>query len=283
VVFQTTQLVQPWLSPKGFAVTNNNLARALHNDRKQKRWTRPRERESLMLKHVLLGALLLVVPACATQDHSTIPAPAPPGKVLIIGDSIALGLGAMGPNTDCPLTPEFNTLRNSFGVQIADELGVGYEIFAWPGIGLVRNYGTDQTNTMSNRLSRRDEIKRLDAAKPVQLVLVNLGTHDFFERDPSEAFEPAMEDLLTMLSARYPDATIYALTGPMLHGLDDALHDKAVHQAVDAVNAAKGTHIRYLALDGGDEAVAHGCRWHPSVPAHDHMAEIILQDMKAHE
>lgn len=234
-----------------------------------------------MLKHFLLGALLLIVPGCASTSSQTDTVPAPPGKVLIIGDSIALGLGAMGPDTSCPLTPEFNTLRHSFGVQVADELGLGYEMFAWPGIGLVRNYGTDQTNTMSNRLSRPDEIKRLEAAKPVQLVLVNLGTHDFFESDPSEMFEPAMEDLLTMLSTRYPDATIYALTGPMLHGLDDALHDKAVHEAVDAVNAANGTQVRYLALDGGDEAVAHGCQWHPSVPAHDRMTQMILEDMKA--
>jgi len=90
-----------------------------------------------MLKHFLLGALLLVVPACASKSSQTDTLPTPPGKVLIIGDSIALGLGAMGPNTDCPLTPEFNTLRHSFGVQVADELGVGYEMFAWPGIGLV--------------------------------------------------------------------------------------------------------------------------------------------------
>ena len=236
-----------------------------------------------MLKRILLSALLLAVPACANKDRVEGPLPDVPGKVLIIGDSIALGLGAMGADTSCPLTPEFSTLRHSFGVQVADELGVGYEMIAWPGIGLVRNYGTDQTNTMSSRLSRRDEIKRLEAAKPVQLVLVNLGTHDFFESDPSETFVPAMEDLLTMLSTRYPDAVIYALTGPMLHGLDDALHDKAVREAVDAVNAANGTQIRYLALDGGDEAVAHGCQWHPSVPAHDRMTQLIIDDMNAHK
>jgi hypothetical protein len=235
-----------------------------------------------MLKRILLSALLLALPACANQETPKGPLPDRPGKVLIVGDSISLGLGAMGPDKDCPLTPEYNSQRNAFGVQVADALGVDYAMFAWPGIGLVHNYGDNQTNTMSMRLARPDEAERLDAAGPVQLVLINLGTHDFHQNDPSDRFIPAMEDLLAMMSARYPDATIYALTGPMLGGTDNALHGHAVETAVNSVNAEYGTAIRYLALDGGDRSVAYGCQWHPSVPAHDHMAEMILDDLRAH-
>ena len=235
-----------------------------------------------MLKRIMLSALLLAVPACANQDTPQGPLPDLPGKVLIVGDSISLGLGAMGPDKDCPLTPEYDSVRNSFGVQVAEALGVDYVMFAWPGIGLVHNYGDNQTNTMSMRLTDQDEIDRLDSTGPVQLVLINLGTHDFHQNDPSDQFVPAMEDLLSGMSARYPDATIYALTGPMLGGTDKIFLAHAVETAVDAVNAENGTSIRYLALDGGDPAVAYGCQWHPSVPAHDHMAELILDDLRAH-
>lgn len=235
-----------------------------------------------MLKRILLSALLLAVPACANQDSPKGPLPDLPGKVLIVGDSISLGLGAMGPDKDCPLTPEYNSPRNAFGVQVAEALGVDYVMFAWPGIGLVHNYGDDQTGTMSIRMRNPYDIERLDTAGPVQLVLINLGTHDFFQNDPSDQFVPAMENLLSEMSARYPDAAIYALTGPMLGGTDKILLAHAVETAVDAVNAEKGTAIRYLALDGGDKSVAYGCQWHPSVPAHDHMAEMILDDLRAH-
>ncbi|MEZ6002493.1 SGNH/GDSL hydrolase family protein [Hyphomonas sp.] len=235
-----------------------------------------------MLKGILLSALLLAVPACATQDAQIGTPPDLPGKVVIIGDSISLGYGAMGANTDCPLTPEFNSISHSYGVQIAEALGADYVMFASPGIGLVRNYGDDQTNTMSMRMKRRDQIERLDSTGPVQLVLINLGTHDFYKNDPSDQFIPAMENLLSQMSTLYPDATIYALTGPMLGGNDRIFHAHAVETAVDAVNAEKGTAIRYLALNGGDRSIALGCGWHPSVPAHEHMAEMILDDLRAH-
>lgn len=235
-----------------------------------------------MLKRILLSALLLAVPACATQDTPAEPLPELPGKVLIVGDSISLGLGAMGPDKSCPVTPEYNSVKHSYGVQVANALGADYVMMAWPGIGLVHNYGKDQTNTMSMRLTRADEISRLESTGPVQLVLINLGTHDFHQYDSSDRFIPAMKNLLSMMSERYPDATIYALTGPMLGGIENALHAHAVETAVDTVNAEKGTAIRYLALNGGDQSVAYGCQWHPSVPAHNHMAGMVLDDLHAH-
>lgn len=234
-----------------------------------------------MLKPLLFSAFLLAVPSCASEKPPAEPTPDPAGKVMIIGDSIALGLGAMGPDTECPLTDEYNSLDKSFGVQVANALGADYEMFAWPGTGLVHNYGSDQTNTVSILMKKPDQVSRLETVGPVQLVLVNVGTHDFHQYDPTDAFIPAMEDLLGMLADRYPDAIIYALTGPMLGGKEAAFHDQAVRTAVKEVNKARGTHIRYLQLDGGDQDVAHGCAWHPSVPAHKHMAEMILNDLKA--
>ena len=234
-----------------------------------------------MLKRILLSALLLAMPSCANREIPKGPLPDLPGKVLIVGDSISLGLGAMGPDKTCPLTPEYTSERHSYGVQVADALGVDYEMFAWAGIGLVHNYGDNQTNTMSMRLTRAGELERLDATGPVQLVLVNIGTHDFFHNDPTDRFVPAMEDLLALMTMRYPDATIYALTGPMLGGTDNALHGQAVETAVNSVNKDYDADIRYLALNGGDPAVAFGCQWHPSVPAHDHMAEMILDDLRS--
>lgn len=234
-----------------------------------------------MLKRMLLGALLLAVPACASVDTPVDTTPQIPGKVVIVGDSIALGLGAMGATTDCPVTPEYSSQRHAFGVQVADALGVDYVLYAWPGAGLVHNYGTDQTQTISIRMRSLDEAGMLNGVGPVQLVLINVGTHDFHQNDPTDAFVPAMEDLLTRMEKHFPKATIYALTGPMLAGTEQAFHDQAVRTAVDAVNAKQGTHIRYLALNGGDPLLALGCAWHPSVPAHEHMAEMILEDLKS--
>ena len=81
-----------------------------------------------MLKHILMSALLLALPACANQDSPQGALPDLPGKVLIVGDSISLGFGAMGPNQNCPLTPEFNSVSHSYGVQVAEALGVQADV-----------------------------------------------------------------------------------------------------------------------------------------------------------
>ena len=235
-----------------------------------------------MLKRILISALLLAATACASVEAPPAAAPGP-AKVVIIGDSISLGLGAMGPDTNCPVTPEYSSLKGSYGVRVADALGTKYVMFAWPGKGLVHNYNDDPGDTISALMKKPVQVRRLDNTGPVQLVLVNVGTHDFFQEDPTDAFVPAMEDLLGMLVDRYPDAIIYALTGPMLGGTSNAFHDQAVQTAVADVNAAHGSHIRYLALNSGDPSVARGCSWHPSMPAHEHMAEMILEDLKAKE
>lgn len=235
-----------------------------------------------MLKRMLLGALLFAMAGCSSVEAPAEIAPEP-AKVVIIGDMISLGIGAMGPDRTCPLLPEYNSLNGSYGVRVAHALGAEYVIFAKPSMGLVRNYGEDQRVTLSDWMKTPEQVKRLDETGPVQLVLVNIGTHDFFRNDPTDAFIPAMEDLLGMLVERYPDAIIYALTGPMLAGKDNAFHDQAVHTAVDTVNAEHGSQVRYLAVNGGDPSVALGCQWHPSIPAHENMADMILEDMAAHK
>ena len=236
-----------------------------------------------MLKRLLLGAAMLAIPACASMDTPVATAPQGPAKVVIVGDSISLGLGAMGASQDCDLTPQNSSLKATYGAQIAQTLGTDYLLYAWPGAGLVRNYADSRSDTISVHMQKLDASHTFDKTGPVQLVLINVGTHDFYQHDATDAFVPAMEDLLTRMAGHYPDATIYALTGPMLAGKDSAFLDQAVRNAVDTVNETRGTHIRYLALNSGDPSVAFGCQWHPSLPAHEHMAEMILEDMKAGE
>ena len=233
-----------------------------------------------MLKRLLLCAILIGAAGCAstpaTRGEGVRTQPA---KVLIIGDAISMGVGAVGNQRDCVLGPETNAPDRAYGVLIANTLDTDYEIIARPEIGLVRNYNGMEEDTLATRMLSREQQRRLDAAGPMRLVLVNIGTHDFHQNDATAAFVPALSGLLTDLARRYPDATIYALTGPMLGGTEADLHNKAVQTAVDNVNAKLGTQIRYLPLDGGDEDQAYGCGWHPSVYAHEHMAQMILNDL----
>ena len=233
-----------------------------------------------MLKRLLLCAILVALTGCASAPATRgAGVPGQPPRVLIIGDAISMGVGALGADTDCALGPDTNSLAAAYGVRIANTLDTDYEIIARPEIGLVRNYSGLVEDTLSQRLQNREQRRLLDAAGPMQLVLVNIGTHDFHQYDATAAFVPAMEDLLTMLAGRYPEATIYALTGPMLGGTEAELHNMAVQTAVDTVNARLGTRIRYLPLNGGDPEIALGCAWHPSIYAHEHMAQMILNDM----
>src|SRR5207253_1331322 len=55
-------------------------------------------------------------------------------------------------------------------------------------------------------------------APPPDVVVVNLGTNDFWKGDPGPSFETAYTAFLVKIRARYPAAPIIAALGPLLDG-----------------------------------------------------------------
>ena len=199
-------------------------------------------------------------------------------NVLVIGDSISLGQGALGASRYCDIALENSDPGSAYGALVAEALSADIEVHAWGGHGLVRNYNGFRSRTISDRVG--DLISRNKIA-PFDLALIHVGTNDFSGFDPGAAFEDSLRDLIFELHAHSPDAMVIALTGPMLSGVDLDKHIGAVSSSADRINreldlpVAQHLHLPFSLLKNGQI----GCSWHPSVKMHDAMADRILRQL----
>ncbi|GAA2847577.1 lipase [Actinoplanes cyaneus] len=221
--------------------------------------------------------------------------PGPGGRILaapaarhrqieFIGDSWTAGYGDMSTSRDC--SGEGVLTRNSnadqaFGARTAKALNADYQINAWSGIGMVRNYngsspGTDYRTYYDRALQAADEsVWRRPASWHPQVVVIGLGTNDFSTPlNPGEKwaddaalaadYVAAYQGFLDKLRKRYGPATRFVLTYPDLSYRTTALAD-SVQRIV------RDRHDRVSALYYDNAALGLdllGCDWHPS--SHDH-------------
>ncbi|MEU4689884.1 polysaccharide deacetylase family protein [Actinoplanes sp. NPDC023714] len=214
--------------------------------------------------------------------------PAPRSRQIeFIGDSWTAGYGNTSTERDC--TGNGGVDRNSnanqsFGALTARTLDADYQINAWSGRGMVRNYnggdpGTDFRTWYDRTLQAAgDEPWRPRGWRP-QVVVVGLGINDFStplnpgERWTDEAalaadFRAAYHGFLDKLRDRYGPRTRIVLTYPSL-GNTTALAD-AVEQVVAerADRRVRSLHYDNAAL--GLDLL--GCDWHPSARDHELLA-----------
>lgn len=229
------------------------------------------------LRNIVAFALSLLALLSATAASAQANDPTADGAVIAIGDSITLGQGALGPGVDCPLDDRSNSLSASYASKVAEALGAEPEIFAWSGRGLVRNFQDAQAAPISALFKEPETRARLAGIKQARLVLIHVGTNDFYTADPRAAFETAYTDLLTDMSTRYPDATLVGMVGPMLSGDDFEHHRAAVVGAMSAFRERTGRNAILVDLSHlAKGAESFGCQWHPSAAQHQAMADAVL-------
>ncbi len=221
--------------------------------------------------------------------------PGPGGRILaapaarhrqieFIGDSWTAGYGDMSTSRDCSgagvLTRNSNA-DQAFGARTAKALNADYQINAWSGIGMVRNYngsspGIDYRTYYDRALQAVDDsVWKRPASWHPQVVVIGLGINDFSTPlNPGEkwADEPALtadyvaayQGFLDKLRKRYGPGTRFVLTYPDLSYRTTALAD-SVQRIVSS------RHDRVSALYYDNAALGLdllGCDWHPSL--HDH-------------
>lgn len=246
--------------------------------------------------HAVAAALALAVTAgCAAESgepalpsrvepaqretSDTLPAvPHAATTILAIGDSITTGYGALGAGPDCAATDATNSQDASYAARLADKVNATLVVDAVSGRGLVHNFGGHSAETAKAHLLDSGQIRSGDysALKP-SLVIVHLGTNDFFQNDPGTAFDAAYQALLEEIVSAYPDARILGLMGPMLSGEDRARAVAAIQRAISAAKVSTGREIGFLELnyaDGMPDAI--GCDWHPGTGTHTLMADTIF-------
>ncbi|MDT0571307.1 SGNH/GDSL hydrolase family protein [Streptomyces sp. DSM 3412] len=206
-------------------------------------------------------------------------------QIEFIGDSYTAGYGNVSEIRDCSGNGGVNRNSNadlSFGALTARELDADFQINAFSGRGMVRNYnggepGTDfRTYYDRALLNVEGDVWRKPHSWCPQVVVVGLGINDFSTAlNPGErwsttaelvaAYESAYHGFLDKLRARYGPRTFLVVAAARLG------NTTALAEATLRIVEERGRR--------GDDRVSHwyyedpgldhlGCDWHPSL--HDH-------------
>jgi lysophospholipase L1-like esterase len=215
-----------------------------------------------------------------------LPAPqARPRQIEFIGDSYTAGYGNESATRDCTGDDVQRTTNAdlSFGALSARELGADYQINAFSGRGMVRNYNGGEPGTSYRTYYDRallavdgDVWQRPRSWRP-QLVVVGLGINDFSTAiNPGEPWTPesratayreAYHGFLDLLRARYGTRTVIVVSST-----DGApgLVEEAARVVSERTDAVRLWHYPGEGMDYG------GCHWHPSLADHRLISQRLL-------
>jgi lysophospholipase L1-like esterase len=217
------------------------------------------------------GGAVLTKPAARTR------------QIEFIGDSLTAGYGNLSTTRDCSANGGVTRNTNtdlSFGALTARALNADYQVNAFSGLGVVRNYnghsaGTSYRTYYDRALLHVDgDVWQKPSSWQPQVLVVGLGTNDFStalnpgEQWPTQesliaAYKSAYQGFLDKLRTRYGSGTTIVASVPEASG---AFAD-AVRQVVQDRTAQGDGRVRYW--NYADPAIDRlGCDWHFS--ARDH-------------
>jgi lysophospholipase L1-like esterase len=220
-------------------------------------------------------------------------------QIEFIGDSFTVGYGNVSGQRDCSGIGGVNRNTNadlSFGALTAQSLDADYQLNAYSGLGMVRNYngGTPDITyrTFYDRalLHVDGDVWEKPATWRPHVVVIGLGINDFSTPlNPGErwttqdelvaAYETAYHGFLDTLRARYGPETF--IVASATHVSDS--FTGVVQRIAEERNAQGDDRVGYWYY--GDAALdLLGCDWHPSAADHrilsgllnDHLATLPL-------
>lgn len=207
-------------------------------------------------------------------------------QVEFVGDSYTAGYGNMSDTRDCT-GDQVNRTTNadlSFGALTAKRLRADYQINAFSGRGVVRNYNGIEPGT-SYRTYYDRALLAVDGdvwPKPrdwrPQVVVIGLGINDFSTAiNPGEPWTPetlaaayhdAYQAFIDKIRARYGPRTYIVVSATYMYNTT-ALAD-LTQRIVSERNASGDDRVRYWYYDGLDYL---GCHYHPSLRDHELIAD----------
>ncbi|NUS16677.1 MAG: SGNH/GDSL hydrolase family protein [Streptomyces sp.] len=203
-------------------------------------------------------------------------------QIEFIGDSLTVGYGNLSTTRDCSANGgvDRNTDADlSFGAQAARDLGADYQLDAYSGRGMVRNYngsdpGTDFRTYYDRGLqSVPGDVWQKPRSWRPQLVVVNLGANDFStplhageawatQDDLVSAYKTAYLGFLDKLRARYGPRTTIVVSAHSFSG--NPAFPQAAQEVVQEANARGDSRVRYWYYDS-PQLDRLGCDWHYSL------------------
>lgn len=221
-------------------------------------------------------------------------------QIEFVGDSWTAGYGDMSTSRDCSAPGTLTRNSNAdqaFGARTARALNADYQVNAWSGIGMVRNYngsspGTDYRTYYDHALQAVDEsVWQKPSSWRPQVVVIGLGINDFSTAlNPGEKwadetalaadYVAAYQGFLDKLRARYGAGTYLVLTYPDLSYRTTALAD-SIQRIVSDRNANGDRRVAALYYDNNALGLdLLGCDWHPSQHDHAILADTLTTFLK---
>ncbi|MEU4745422.1 cellulose binding domain-containing protein [Actinosynnema sp. NPDC023658] len=216
------------------------------------------------------GGTILAKPAARTR------------QIEFIGDSHTAGYGNLSTSRDCT-GDQVNRTTNTdqaFSALTARGLNADYQVNAFSGRGMVRNYnggepGTSYRTYYDRALLAVDgDVWQKPASWRPQLVVVGLGINDFSTAlNPGEKwstpealvadYKAAYHGFLDKLRTRYGTGTTIVVIGTQ----GSTAFTTSAQQVVSERNSRGDDRVRYWYQDNSGLDLL-GCHWHPSL--HDH-------------
>ena len=205
-----------------------------------------------------------------TVAGGSLSAPPPgPGRLIeVVGDSISAGYGTLGTinDSDCFATESH---WDSYEAIAARAVGAEVSTIAASGRGMYRNYGGDMTDTLPMVYARtlmNDASPAWSFAIQPQAVVINLGTNDISngKGDPGMPFRDAYRGFVEMLRAKYPNALIICMIGPLLSGTELTTIQGHIRAVVQARNTAGDANIEYFGDVVAQTSDKAACQYHPN-------------------
>ena len=213
-------------------------------------------------------------------DGAVLAKPAPRTRQIeFVGDSLTAGYGNLSTTRDCSANGGVTRNTNtdlSFGALTARALNADYQVNAFSGLGVVRNYNGHSAGTSYRTyydralLNVEGDVWRKPASWRPQVVVVGLGTNDFSTPlNPGEPWTPdtlvadwkaAYQGFLAKLRARYGTATTIVVSVPEATGTFADAAREVVQESGDQ---------RVRLWNYADPALDRlGCDWHFSTRDH---------------
>jgi lysophospholipase L1-like esterase len=202
-------------------------------------------------------------------------------QIEFIGDSLTVGYGNLSTTRDCSANGGVDRNTDAdlgFAAQAAHSLHADYQINAYSGRGMVRNYngqdpGTDFRTYYDRGLeSVAGDVWHDPGTWRPQLVVVGLGTNDFstplHDGEPwtpdtlVTAYKTAYQGFIDKLRARYGPRTTIVVSANAFSG--NPAFPQAAQQVVQERNQRGDRNVRYWYADAPD-LDRLGCDWHYSL------------------
>jgi len=223
-------------------------------------------------------------------------APARARQIEFIGDSLTVGYGNTSAFKDCTPDDIFETTdaQEGFGPLTAKHFDADYQINAFSGRGIVRNYNGFAGDSLPQLYAYTVFDGQTKYVKPdwlqPQIIVIALGTNDFSPGDSErekmtvEAYTAAYIDFVSKLRGYYPDAHVFGVSSPML---GDAWPEPTDTSASD-LKSSLAAMVEHFSEAGDDrvhqinvtKVIGTGCGTHPSVAQHASMAAEVADAVK---